>query len=218
MLHQLEADGIELSFGNRKILRDVHISCHTTKITGLLGRNGQGKTSLFNIIYGITKAKSRSVRFDGQPVTEAFKCNDLLTYLPQFNFIPAQLSLNRIFNDFGLSIADFGDFMPELIGYEKSALSKLSGGQRRLVEVYLIIKSNARFSLLDEPFSHLMPLHIEKICTLLAEEKKRKGFLITDHFFRSVLEVSDALYVLKDGKTNLTTAVEDLSAHGYLNH
>lgn len=216
MEHRLAADGIELAFGSRKILHDVYISCETTKVTGLLGQNGQGKTSLFHIIYGITKAQSRSVRFDDQSVFEAFKRPDLITFLPQSNFVPAQLSLNRIFRDFELSLSDFVHFLPEFEGREKTQLSSLSGGQRRLVEVYLIIKSKSQFSLLDEPFSHLMPLHIEKISELIVEEKKAKGFLITDHLFRSVMEVSDALYLLKDGKTHVVSEIEEIRRLGYV--
>ncbi len=110
MSHQLEADGIMLSFGSRTILDGIYIQCETNKITGLLGRNGQGKTCLLNIIYGSLKAQSRSIRFDDQSIFEAFKRPDLLTYLPQFNFIPASLSLKRVFNDFNLSFSDFESF------------------------------------------------------------------------------------------------------------
>jgi len=215
MNNQLEADGIELYFGERKILSDIYLKCETNLITGLLGRNGHGKTSLMNIIYGTLSAKSRSVRLNGLPLFEAYKRPDLINYLPQFNFVPPQLNLSRIFKDFELPMTDFEDFFPEFSGFAAQALGRFSGGQRRLIEVYLVIKSNSQFSLLDEPFSQLMPLHIEQIQILLAEAKKTKGFLITDHFYHSVMEVSNTLYVLKDGKTHLTTCPEDLMRLGY---
>ena len=185
MKHLLEIDGVELCFGSRKILNDIYLSCETTKVTGLLGQNGQGKTCLLNIIYGNIKAQSRSVRFDGRSVFDAYKRPTLLTYLPQFNFVPEQLSLSRVFGDFNLNFVDFSNVFPEFIGLATKKISKLSGGQRRLVEVYLLIKSKSQFSLLDEPFSHIMPLHIEQIKALIIQEKEKKGFLITDHLLET---------------------------------
>lgn len=218
MKHQLEADGIELSFGSRKILNAVYIKCETNAITGLLGRNGQGKSCLMNIIYGTLNASSRSVRFDGSMVFEAFKRPDLLTYLPQFNFVPASLSLKRVFNDFELPFSDFEATFTEFAGRELNKVGRLSGGERRLLEVYLIIKSKSQFSMLDEPFSHIMPLHIELIKELLQTEKQRKGFLISDHYYQHIIAMSNTLYVLKDGQTHLAKSAADIEWLGYVNN
>lgn len=96
MKHKLEVDGIELFFGARKILGDIYLKCETGSITGLLARNGEGKTCLMNIIYGSLKANSSSVRFDEVTISNAYKRPALLTYLPQFNFIPASLSSGSV--------------------------------------------------------------------------------------------------------------------------
>lgn len=215
-MHTLEADGIELSFGARKILTGVYIKCETNAITGLLGRNGQGKSCLMNIIYGTLKANSRSVRFDGLPVFEAFRRPDLVTYLPQFNFIPPSLSLKRVFKDFGLAFAEFEATFPEFAGREASKAGRLSGGERRLLEVYLIIQSPSQFSMLDEPFSHIMPLHIEKIKALMQAAKHRKGFFITDHYYQHITEMSDRLYILREGQTHLSQSEADIPWFGYV--
>ena len=215
MHHKLEADSILLEFGTRRILTDIYFKCETGQITGILGRNGQGKTCLMNIVYGNLNPTSKSIRFDNVSIFQAFKRPDLLTYLPQFNFIPSHLALKRIFSDFELEFSDFENIFPEFSTKFKSSIKTLSGGQRRLIEVYVIIKSKSQFSMLDEPFSHLMPLQIEKVNELLKIEKLRKGFLITDHMFRSVTEISDNLYVLTDGKTHLTKGITDIERLGY---
>ena len=93
MIHTLEADSIYLEFDMRRILSDIYIKAETGKITGLLARNGQGKTCLLNIIYGNLNPQSRSVRFDGVYTVDTFKRTDLLTYLPQFSFIPQSLTI-----------------------------------------------------------------------------------------------------------------------------
>lgn len=215
MIHKLEADGIQLDFNQKKILSDIYIKCETGKITGLLGRNGQGKTCLMNIIYGSLTPVSKSIRFDNVSIIHAFKRPDLLLFLPQFNFIPKSLTLKRVFFDFQLSYFEFERSFPEFQLKYTSSIKNLSGGQRRLAEVYVIIKSNSQFALLDEPFSHLMPLHIEKVKEILSEEKHKKGFLITDHIYKEIIDVSDSLYLLNDGKTHLCKNINDIETFGY---
>ena len=215
MTHKFEADNVQLDFGTRRILSSVYLKCETGQITGILGCNGQGKTCLMNIIYGNLNPVSKSIRFDNVSVFQAFKRPDLLTYLPQFNFIPLHLTLKRIFSDFDLDFSDFEKIFPEFVEKYRSKINSLSGGQRRLIEVYVIVKSKSQFSMLDEPFSHLMPLQIEKVNELLKIEKSKKGFLITDHLFRNVTEISDNLYVLTDGKTHLTKDITDVEKLGY---
>jgi ABC-type lipopolysaccharide export system ATPase subunit len=215
MIHKLEADGIQLAFDTRHILTNVYLRCETGSITGILGRNGEGKTCLMNIIYGSMDAQSKSIRFDSDSIREAFKRADLLTYLPQFHFIPKQLSLKRIFSDFELSYPEFIAHFPDFKVSKKQTTRTLSGGERRLVEVYLLIKSRSQFTMLDEPFSHIMPVHVEKIKELLASEKRHKGFIITDHLYRQILDCCDRLYVLANGQLHLTKSVEDIERLGY---
>ncbi len=216
MRHIFEADSIQLEFGKKRILSGIYFKCETGSITGMLGRNGQGKTCLMNIVYGNLTPSNKSVRFDNVTISEAYKRPDLLTYLPQNNFIPGFLSLKRIFLDFNLSFKDFECYFPEFKEKENTLIRKLSGGQRRLIEVYVIIKSKSQFSMLDEPFSHLMPLQIEKINEILTNEKTNKGFLITDHMYRHILDICSDIYVLTDGSIKLTKSLEEIENLGYL--
>jgi ABC-type multidrug transport system ATPase subunit len=215
MIHILEADSITLEFGPRLILSDIHIQCRTGEITGLLGRNGQGKTCLMRILFGDLEAAGRSVRFNNIPVLRAYKHPELLTYLPQFNFIPESLTLQRIFSDFGLEFEELEQRFPQFRVRQKSRIGDLSGGERRLISIYLIIRSRSRFTLLDEPFSHLMPIQIDKIKELLQEERANKGFLITDHLYRHITDISDKFYILADGRTHLVKETEDIEKLGY---
>lgn len=216
MKHILEADSIQLSFKSRVILSDVYIKCETERVTGILGRNGQGKSCLLRIIYGSLKSDDRSVRFDGVANFQAFTSPHLLTYLPQFNFIPKSLSLQRIFEDFEMDFSGFEKIFPEFLQKHKEKLGELSGGACRLVEVYAILFSNSLFSMLDEPFTHLSPVQIEKVSELIIEAGKKKGLLITDHMYKYVLDLCDTLYVLSNGKLFLTKNVNDIERLGYL--
>jgi lipopolysaccharide export system ATP-binding protein len=216
MSHHLHADNIRLTFGSRTILSNIQLQCKTGHITGLLGRNGTGKSCLLRVLYGDLPASSRSVLFDGQPVTEPCKYPHLLLFLPQFNFIPKTLPLSRVLTDFRLEFKDFERQFPEFGKNHRSPIRDLSGGQVRLVELYIIARSPSQFALLDEPFTHLMPLQIEKIKEILLEEKEKKGFLITDHLHREVTSVSDRLYLLANGTTYPVDSEGDLEKFGYL--
>lgn len=216
MVHQLEVDSVNLQFGTREILSDIYLKCETGKITGLLGRNGTGKSSLMNIIFGSLVPGNKSVRFDGKSIPKAYQHNELLSYLPQYNFIPVHLTLNRVFSDFNLEYAPFEQLFPEFILKHHSKMVQLSGGQRRLVETYVLIKAKSEFVMLDEPFSHLSPLMIGRIKKLIREEQPKKGFLITDHMYHDVLELANDLYVLAEEKVHLIRDIGDLERLGYV--
>lgn len=215
MIHTLEADGIQLSFSEKKILSDVYIKCETGKITGLLGRNGQGKSCLMQIIYGSLAVSLKSIRFDGQYVSKPYKRSDLLTYMPQFNFIPSKLTVERVFQDFELEFSDFEKLFPAVSAGISTPIERLSGGQRRLIELYIIIKAKSQFAMLDEPFSHISPVQIDQVKELIMDERANKGFLITDHMFRHVADISNSIYLLANGKVHLTTSMDDLEYLGY---
>ena len=215
MKHLLEIDGVNLSFSGRVILSDIYMKSETGKIVGLLGRNGQGKSCLMKIISGTLNSGSRSIRFDGKTVFELSGRSDLILYLPQFNFIPSFLTIERIFKDFCLNISEFETHFPEFIEKSNLKISEFSGGERRLVELYLIIKSESQFALLDEPFTHISPLQIERIKKLLIAEKEKKGFIISDHMFRHITDIADSIYLLNDGKLHLTKSSEDIETLGY---
>jgi len=214
MNHVMEADSIQLELNGRKILSDIHLKCETGKITGLLGRNGAGKSCLMKIIYGDLKCE-KSIRFDSMPQYEAYKRPDLILFLPQFNFIPEFLSLNRIFKDFELDFSHFSKRFLEFINRYKSSVRSLTNGGRRLIELYVILKSKSHFAMLDEPLTHFSPIQIENVKELLIEEKANKGLLITDHMFMHITDICDSLYILTNGKTHLTKSIEEIETFGY---
>ncbi len=217
MINILEVDGVILEFRNQKVLQDVYLKCETGKITGLLGRNGSGKTSLMNIMYGNITLPDSYVRVNRQAFLKPYRDPATLKYLPQFNFIPSNLKIKRIFNDFNLDFSDFISHFPELEKYYNSKISGLSGGEIRIVEIYCILASKTKFCMLDEPFSQVMPLHVDSIKQLIIREKENKGILLTDHMYRHIIEICDDLYIIKDRKVHLTKSPSDIERLGYIN-
>ena len=216
MKHTLEIDSVILEFGSKRVLSDVYIKCETGRVTGLLGRNGAGKTCLMKIAHGMLNPLNKSVRIDGKVLPGSRRRSSEMMYLPQHYFIPGHLDLKRIFADFLLDFSQFAETFPELAKFFRSKVRQLSVGERRIVETYIIIRSRTMFCLLDEPFTHITPVCHERIRNLIIAEKASKGILVTDHMYQQVADISDGLYFIRDGVTYLTRGPEDLQLMGYV--
>ena len=215
MKHTLEISSIRLLFGERLILSDVYLKIETGDVIGLLGRNGCGKTSLMRVILGSLQAE-KSILIDEKSLFEAYRYPKLIRYLPQHNFVPKQLTVKRVFSDFSLDFSEFTTHFPEFESRYKTKFGHLSGGMRRLVELYVIIKSPTQFVLLDEPFTHISPTQIENIKNIIDEERANKGFFISDHMYRHILNVCDRIFLLADGKTKPVADETELRKSGYI--
>lgn len=215
MKHTLEISGIRSLFDERLILSDVYLSIETGNVVGLLGRNGEGKSCLMRIAMGVLKTE-KSILVDGISLYEAYRRPDVVRYLPQHNFIPKSLSMKRIFDDFSVDFSAFVHHFPEFQSLQNTKIGHLSGGMFRLTEMYLVLKSKTKFVFLDEPFTHISPMQINKIKAIIEEERGNKGFLISDHLYRHILNVCDRVYVLSHGKTRWVNENDELKKLGYL--
>jgi len=200
MIHTLEIDSVVLEFGQKRVLQDVYLKIETAKVIGLIGRNGSGKSCLMNIIFGKLIPNEKSIRLDGKYHPENRISKDILRYLPQFNFIPKSLSVKRVFDDYDIDIERFYNYFPEFRKLKKSKNQQLSGGERRIIEIYIIHVGKSQFCMLDEPFSQLMPKHIDTIKEIIITEKEHKGILISDHLYEHIIDICDDINVIKDGR------------------
>lgn len=212
----LEFDGIELSFGSHLILSSIYMKCETGKIIGLMGRNGSGKSSLMKIVFGSMKSSNQSIRINGFPLIGNYQQDKFISYLPQEGFIPQKLTIAKALNHYEINSQSLIDFFPDFNIHIQNTVRELSGGYLRLLETFLILKSPHPFCLLDEPFSGLMPLHIEGLKQLIAEVKPTKGIILLDHMYCHTMEMADDIYLLSNGKTYLIKDREELVFRGYL--
>lgn len=216
--HVLEADGIRVSFGTRQVLTGVYLRVQTGQIAGLLGRNGSGKSTLLQTVFGARAVPDASVRVNGQRAVPAFQTPGLLNYLPQAPLLPEHLSLRQAARllrvDPDLATANFLELRPHL----DRRPGELSGGTARLLQVLLLLHARTAFSLFDEPFTGVMPVHIEALAAEMQLAKQRKGLLLTDHRYAEVLPLCDVVYLLHQGRLlKLESDVwEQLRDYGYL--
>lgn len=211
----LEFDGIQFRYTEHSLLSGIYVKCETNTITGLLGRNGSGKSTLLRIVFGSLHTDVLSVRLDEQYVQPPSFSNRTIAYLPQDSFIPSNLTLKQILKLYKISADRFSSF-PEILDNVNKKKFEMSGGIIRLFENLIILYSPAPFCFFDEPFTGLSPVMTERLVAAMHEEKESKGLLVTDHLYKQVIDISDNLYLLLNGKTYAVKDPEDLIRRGYI--
>ncbi len=224
--HTLEVDGVQLVFAGKRVLQGVYLKLETGRVTGLLGRNGSGKSSLMRIIHGSlgggrnvfgSVSVERSVRVDGRWVEFAYKHG--VAFVPQHGFIPGGRRVRGVMKDYGLAFDHLVSLFPAFENHYSRRVGTLSGGECKILEVYTALAMpDARFCLLDEPFSQVSPLHTGVIKTMIAEAVRTngKGILVSDHLYCDVCATSDDLYIIRDGTTYPVSSLDDLRKYGYI--
>lgn len=213
----LEIDSVEISFKNKPILNGIYLKAEQGTVTGILGNNGCGKSTLLRIIFGELQPSFKSLRINGKRFSKPFLTSNEVKYLPQFHFIPKSMTVQNAFYHSNIDINNFYTLFPELINLKNQKFKLLSGGEKRIIETFLILKSNAKFILLDEPFSHIAPVYINRIINLIHKEKQYKAIIVTDHMHKYIIDITDTLYLLKDGWSKEIKNLSDLELYRYLN-
>ncbi|MEM6321901.1 MAG: ATP-binding cassette domain-containing protein [Bacteroidota bacterium] len=216
MTDAISIDSVFLNYGNQLVLNGVHLTFHRHRIVGILGRNGCGKSSFLKVLIGHLNPTSKYIKYDGRLIQQPFKHKGLINYLPQHHFHPKLLSVSTIIQYYGLSVESFLDeyaFFKEEINH---VFGELSGGKKRLLEVLLVLEAPTKFTILDEPFSHIMPLHVELITEKIKQFRSRKGILLTDHQHEFVTEIADEIYLMTSGTLRPVESEEDLRFLGYV--
>jgi len=216
-MSKLHVDSIKKSFENKIILSDVFLSCEKGEIKGLIGRNGSGKSTLLKIIFGIEKADSKYVRVAEKIVRNISDGRNLINYLPQDNFLPNNVKIKTLINLFlpeeNRKFLSNNEFIQPLLN---KINQDLSGGERRICEILLILHSKAEFILLDEPFNGVSPIIRTYIINYIRKMSVIKGFIITDHDYQNVISLADNIIFLDNGFLKEVKDKRELVQLGYI--
>jgi ABC-type multidrug transport system ATPase subunit len=216
-MSDLHVDSVTKSFGIKQVLTDIFISCKKGEIIGLLGKNGTGKSTLLQIIFGSLQADTKFVKIGDKIINGLFDNRKLINYLPQNSFLPNHSKVSRIIalfcNKSNAELIITNELIRPLLDRR---IRHLSGGERRLIEIILIIHSDAKYILIDEPYNGIAPIYKEDIKRMIKERSIDKGFIITDHNYRDILDVATRIILLRDGGTKAINRIEELEYWGYV--
>lgn len=212
----LEIDSVLKSFGERTILADVYLKCCRGDIIALFGRNGTGKSTLMNIVFGTLKGDRCFVRIDGKVINGPAYRSRQITYLPQHPSLPSHLKVSQIV-DLCIAPEDRKYFLGDRILFRlrTSRICEISTGEQRYLEIKTALFSPAPYILLDEPFSGVSPVVAEQIRELMTESAKNHGIILTDHNFREVHKIANRITLLHDCYLKEVKNVEELIPYGY---
>jgi len=224
-MHTLEAQNLAKTIKKTTIVHDISLEIRSREIVGLLGPNGAGKTTSFYMVCGLTDATEGHVFLDGKEITAlplSARAKLGIGYLPQESSIFKDLSVEE-----NLLIA------AEALGLEKALIQpridklleifniepirarqgiRLSGGERRRVEIARALVAEPKFLLLDEPFAGVDPIAVTDIQNIIKQlVELDMGILITDHNVRETLGICDRAYVMRSGEMLATGTSEEIA-------
>lgn len=216
-MNHLQIDSVTKSFGLDQVLTDIFISCNKGEIIGLLGRNGAGKSTLLKIIFGSISADYKFVQIGEKRMLGISDNRNLINFLPQHHFLPSHLKVGQIISIFcSKSNSEVLQGHVHILPYLQKRPNQLSGGERRMVEILLMIHSDALFILMDEPFNGVEPIHKEEIKKLIKEHSGTKGFILTDHDYRNILDISTRTILMRDGGLEEIKHMDELKFWNYI--
>ena len=210
----LTAREIRKNFKKREVLKGIDLELKRGEIVGLLGPNGTGKTTLFNCLVGFLSVDNGKIELDGEDITHMpahKRARRGITFLPQEHTLFEDLTVLEnllIFLEFFEEgresqlaraeelLADFG-----LWELRNQKAGRLSGGQKRRLEVARSLIPKPKYIFFDEPFTGIDPIMISDIRSIILNLKHQNiGILITDHNVRETIRMVDRVYVISDGR------------------
>jgi lipopolysaccharide export system ATP-binding protein len=220
----LAAQGLEKSFGSRKVVRGASLYVRRGEAVGLLGPNGAGKTTVFYMITGLIKADRGRIELDSYDVTHLpmyQRARLGIGYLPQeasiFRGLNVEDNIRAVLEvvqpDRKRREAELDSLLEEfdISRLRKSPAIALSGGERRRVEIARALATRPNYMLLDEPFAGIDPIAVGDIQDLVRHLTYRGiGVLITDHNVRETLGLTDRAYIIYSGEVLMEGSPDEI--------
>ena len=212
----IEFDNISLSYGERLILDNINFKINEGQIFGMLGPNGVGKSTIFNLITGLIKPKSGRILINGEDATrypiynraKKFK----IGYVPQHGGVFSELTLLNNLKAISEITIENKNLREKRINYLISKFElenlkdikakHLSGGQKKKLVIALSLLSEPRVLLLDECFAALDVLTIKMLQNIIVnlQEEGNITICICDHQARDLLACVDVAMVLNNSR------------------
>ena len=219
------AENLVRFYGRWRVVNDVSIEVRRGEVVGLLGPNGAGKTTSFYMIVGLLRPSRGRILLEGADITDEpvyQRARMGLGYLAQETSIFRRLTVREnvlaVLETMKLKRTERDERLAQLL--EELNLThladrqahKLSGGERRRVEITRSLARQPSFMLLDEPFVGIDPIAVAEIQDIVARLRARGlGVLITDHNVRETLRITDRAYIMYEGRILLQGSAEQLA-------
>ena len=212
---KLVAKNLKKKYAGKVAVDSVSIEVSAGETVGLLGPNGAGKTTFFYMIVGLLSVDAGKIFIDSEDITDkgiASRSKSGLSYLPQEPSIFRRLSVKEnilaaLEQRLDLNKVERLEKLKDLLNqFDLNEFSgtigiKLSGGERRRVEIARALASNPKFLLLDEPFAGIDPIAVSALKkTIKSLNNSGFGILISDHNVRDTMQICHKVLIMSEGK------------------
>ena len=226
---RLEIESLTMAYGGLKVVDNLSFAMPASDIVGVIGPNGAGKSTMFSIVTGFLVADAGEVRFRGETVTALSPVARAKSGMVRTFQVPREFShLTVRENLLAAAPSQSGErlldlfFRPGRVSSEEALLAKrvdtlleflklgkvadtpagrLSGGQKKLLELGRALMTGAKLILLDEPFAGVNPVLIEEISQRILElNADGVGFLIIEHDLGALTRIVSTLHVMDRGR------------------
>lgn len=210
----LECKNLSKSFDNKKILKDINLIIPRGKIVGLLGKNGQGKTTLIKLINDLLTPTSGEILIEGKhPGVESKR---IISYLPERTYLDKEMKVIDILNYFNEFYDNFDikkakKLLKDLDLDINSKISKMSKGMQEKLQLILVMSRDADLYILDEPLGGVDPATRDYILdTILSNFKEGSSVIISTHLISDIERILDEVIFIDKGKIILTAPADEL--------
>lgn len=210
----LECKHLCKSYGSKSVLKDINLTIPRGKIVGLLGRNGQGKTTLIKLINDLLTPTSGEVLVNGKHI--GVESKKIISYLPERTYLDKTMALNdvvkyfkefydnfdskkafKLFNDLDLDI--------------NQKLSSMSKGMQEKVQLVLVMSREADLYILDEPLGGVDPATRDYILdTILTNFNEGASIIISTHLISDIERILDEVIFIEKGRVVLSSSTDEL--------
>lgn len=221
----LEVEDADVFYGRVHALRGLSFAVEQGEIVCLLGNNGAGKSTTMNLLSGLVRPKSGSVRWDGVDLAAAKPWDIVskgLVHVPEGRRIFSTMTVhdNLLLGGYTVkdqrAIAERVDLayslMPRLAERRKQQGGTLSGGEQQMLAIGRALVAGPRLLLLDEPSMGLAPLVVKQVMEIIAEVNRQgTTVLLVEQNARAALRIAHRAYVVETGSVTLQGDAAELA-------
>jgi len=204
----LSVNGLNVSYGESKVLFDIDLSVRPRQVVACVGRNGAGKSTLLKSIAGFLKPLAGSIT-SGHISLVGRKSYDIaklgIKYVPQDKKVFSDLTVGENLELGSYATKDYNwdrvtDYFPKLKALMDRKAGYLSGGERQMLMIGRALLGSPKVLLIDEPTEGLAPSIVSHLKKVFGELSKNAALVIVEQNLPLVCAISDKVYAIKEGR------------------
>jgi ABC-2 type transport system ATP-binding protein len=216
MKNIIEAKHLEVSFGDKQVIKDLSFEVRRGEIFGLLGSNGSGKTTTIRTLLGLYKPTSGEILVNNRVFSAG---SETVGYLPEERGLYKKETVIDVMNYFGRlkGLEHAAEWSlkylerVELPDKAKEKIEKLSSGQQQKVQLGITVMNNPSLLILDEPTKGFDPVNRRLLMDII-DERHRAGatIILITHYMDEVERLCDRALLLKDGMAKVYGTIKEI--------